>query len=484
MKLGNERVASRKSRVARFARQIFFHRASPRRAISLIEVLISMFVMLFGLMGVAAIFPVGNHYVVEGEKFDLASGIAQNAFEELKARSMLRPEVWHYADPNGNLSAATATVANAPFEFDTLVMQSDTIAGDFNANTGNFNIAGPLGPGHAFVIDPLGTATALNPNPVLPNLDIFPRLTNIDGDVVNWRNPWLRNPNIPGSNFALPGERWPVRRLTVLDANGLMRTAVAETIFRLRDDLAVDQPDESDRPSIQRWDTADIDPTTGKVNNTPNIPGDDSLLRRQYKGDYSWLATIVPSTGAGLEALQPANAQYGQISCDVSIVVFRKRDDTPAAASERLINAELLPGGELVLYSNSTSTPPKDEVDAAVEGIRPGSWISLMGVNQTTGDFVMKWYRLLSLDDETIEIVLESGLGTVSGRRAMLIGPDWPAAPNPTGPPSRSPSPLPYVPNLRAGIFPGAISVVTKPMMMENSSLWKLAIGGTPRSGR
>ena len=47
-----------------------------RNGISLMEVLISMFVMLFGLMGVAAIFPVGNYYVVEGEKHDLGSLLA------------------------------------------------------------------------------------------------------------------------------------------------------------------------------------------------------------------------------------------------------------------------------------------------------------------------------------------------------------------------------------------------------------------------
>src|SRR5688572_8247857 len=33
-----------------------------RPGISLLEVLISMFVLLFGLMGVAAVFPVGNHF--------------------------------------------------------------------------------------------------------------------------------------------------------------------------------------------------------------------------------------------------------------------------------------------------------------------------------------------------------------------------------------------------------------------------------------
>ena len=71
--------------------------AAARRGISLLEVLISMFVLLFGLMGVASIFPVGNHYAGKGEQFDRGSALAEAAFADLKARGMLKPELWFYA---------------------------------------------------------------------------------------------------------------------------------------------------------------------------------------------------------------------------------------------------------------------------------------------------------------------------------------------------------------------------------------------------
>ena len=437
-----------------------------RRAMSLIEVLISMFVLLFGLMGVAAIFPVGNYYATESEKFDLASSIAQNAFEELKARGLLKTEHWHYAEMNTGGENPTAveqaTVSeNYPDvgEYDTSVFQPKTIEnGDFNANSGMFNIPGPLGAGHAFVLDPMGAAANIGQY----NVDVFPRVTDIDGNVINLNNVWA---DAPSGLRVLSGNRWPMRRITVRDSSGLLRKTVAETIFRLRDDLAVEFSDEKDRPGIQRWDVVDLE-------NTPNDPTDDTPLRRQYQGNYSWLATIVPTTGVGLEALQPSNSKYGQIDCDVSIVVFRKRDET-APTAERLLHAELLLGGELVIYSTG-GTFAKDEVDAAVEGLRPGNWISLMGVNQTTGSFVMKWYRVLSLDDETGDVNVPSlgdtGLGSTGfnavGRHAMLIGPDWPAAPATlvNG----------AVADLRAAILPGVISVVTKPLKMESSSLWDL----------
>ena len=406
---------------APFTSSISHHQSHIRHGMSLIEVLISMFVMLFGLMGVAAIFPVGNYYVVEGEKYDLASGIAQNAFEELRARGMLKPEFWLYSNNP------------APHQFYANLM----------AATDTFDTAAP-DPGNAFVLDPLGgSATVALADGV--SKSFFPFHAN--GNT----NPW-GNLNFPGTGS--PPVNWPVRRVTLpipttaatafLGTVETMTPEVAETIFRLRDDLAVEQPKQTDVPSIQRWD---VDGT--------------NLLRRQYKGDYSWLATIVPTTGDRLAALQPANADYGNRAYDVSIVIFRKRDETPSAESERLIEAELLDGGELVIYS--TGAYPKDEVDAALEDIRPGTWISLMGVNQTTGDFVMKWYRLLSLDDkeETGDINVPSfGTGfNAIGRRAMLIGPDWPAD---------------SIANLRAGLFPGVISVVTKPLRMEASSLWSL----------
>ena len=421
-----------------------------RQGMSLIEVLISMFVLLFGLMGVAAIFPVGNYYVVEGEKYDLASGIAQNAFEELRARGMLKPEFWFYAETPAGSAAMIDDTSTFNVREDFLFIQNDV-----GPNPGLYNVNTAVGPGHAFVFDPMSVAAGSAPNPILPNLDIFPY--TFLGNTY-FANPWIATP------VSLSGGRWPVRRLSVLDATGLMTTNVAETIFRLRDDLAVEQPDESDRPSQQRWDTADVDPISGTANNTPNDSTDDTLLRRQYKGDYSWLATIVPTSGGGLAALQPANADYGEISCDVSIVIFRKREETPSASSERLIQAELLQGGELVIYSDSGTSFEKDEVDAAVDGIRSGNWISLMGVNQTTGDFVLKWYRLLSLDEETELTRVESLNADFQGRRAMLIGPDWPA---PAGG-------LTYLSDLRAGILPDVISVVTKPLRMENTSLWNL----------
>lgn len=444
-------------------------KTTTRQGMSLIEVLISMFVLLFGLLGVAAIFPVGNHYVTEGEKYDFSSALAQNAFEELKGRGMLRPKLWYYSDVNDILKDETVVgdAESGVSARDSLVIQPQEINNIPNPNVGTYNITtaiSSIGSGHAFVIDPMGTATLSG----FDGVDLFPRATNRDDDLI-YLNPWA----------ALSGERWPVRRITLPTPDPaspmdslFMSGNVAETIFRLRDDLVVDYPDAGDQPSKQRWDTAD-------ENDTPTDLTDDTLLRRQSKGNYSWLATIVPTFPVGLEALQPADGLYGELDYDVSVVVFRKRDLTPSTSGERLISGELLPGGELVIYDptvsgtynigDSISEDDRKFVDRVTEHVRPGSWVAVMGVNPVTGQFVMKWYRMLSLSDETEFVHVEnsshgggSNLNGV-GRRAMLIGPDWPTEFDNKK----------TITDLRVAILPGVVSVVTKPMKMENYSLWQ-----------
>ena len=56
-----------RSRCALHRSTIKHQTSNLRSGISLIEILVSIFVLLFGLMGVAAIFPVGNHYVIEAK---------------------------------------------------------------------------------------------------------------------------------------------------------------------------------------------------------------------------------------------------------------------------------------------------------------------------------------------------------------------------------------------------------------------------------
>jgi hypothetical protein len=343
---------------------------------------------------------------------------------------------------------------------------------------GTFNYSPAAGPGHAFVIDPLGTAAAQFPT-AIPNAEIFPyglytaaspfgmEPTNSYSVTDAGGNPWV---TATAPAIALPGQRWPIRRVTI-PANTLtwinytqptMSPAMAGALCRLQDDVALEQPKESDHPGLQRWST--LDP-----NGTPNNPADDMPLSRQFAGNYSWLATVVPldrpipALGTGVYGLQPVSQYYGSQRYDVSVAVFYKRNDpTPSVKSERGVAAELIGDHQLAIYA-ANSGQGADAVDNALEGVGPGQWLAVAGVNPNNGLFLLKWYRLLSLDDETS--MLSIGAGTVPGRLATLDGPDWPIPVNPaTG------AQIYPIPNLRAIIVPGVIGVSTHVLHMEPSS--------------
>jgi hypothetical protein len=422
-----------------------------RRGISLLEVLISMFVLLFGLMGVAAVFPVGNHYAGRGEQFDRGTALAEATMADLKARGMLKPEAWLY----GALPGSTNDYG-VPGDY--RVIQPNVIAGAPTPRylADAFNNVGVNGAGHAFVLDPLGQAAGRG---ALNDLDVFPiayfdnmnptgEFTN-PANSTNALNPWLP----PGTSppYGVLGDRWPIRRLTLPSTNvatPMMTVAVAETTFRLHDDVTNELPKQDDRPGIQRWTAVDRNATP-----TQNYAADDTLLARQYAGNYSWIATIVPTTVGGVNALQPISPQFGSELYEVSVAVFNKRELTPSAASERSIAAVMNFGNELVISAANNNT---DAVDNAVDGIRAGNWVAVAGVHQGTGQFLMKWYRILSIDDESQPNWPADG-GTGSGanyaiRRLMLDGPEWPLNSNT---------------NLRAIFLPRVISVATQVLPME-----------------
>jgi hypothetical protein len=382
-----------------------------------------MFVMLFGLMGVAAIMPVGNHYAARSERYDRGGALAASAFAELKSRGLLQPDFWLYPDSKGIMNNAGAF--QLPF-------------------TGT----NPVGAGHAFVIDPVGAAETTN--------TFFPYPNALDGA----GNPWN------GATPPLLGSAWPIRRVTMAAIPGGIKltSRVAESIFRLRDDLSASLPDQNDRPGIQRWETVDRNPNTGANNNTPDYPGDDTPLARAYAGNYSWLATVVPVNEEALAGLQPADARHGSFLYEVSVAVFRKREDVPSIESERILPAVLEVGGNLELYSDTGNAgDDRDIVEAALQDIRNRDWIALAGVNPTTGAFVLRWYRLAALEDENNEDDHNHGGGGGDDihRNAMLenVGLNDPLIPT-----SSNPTPV-----VRAILLPSVIGVVTQTVKLETN---------------
>jgi hypothetical protein len=120
------------------------------------EVLIAMFVLSIGLLGVAALIPVGRLGIVEAGKADRSGACGRAALGEIKTRRMLDYRFW-------------AAVAPPPLWWD--AVRYPALPPGPNP-TGQPAQIPSL---DAFVIDPLGVARAL-PTPGVAS-DVIPRLT-------------------------------------------------------------------------------------------------------------------------------------------------------------------------------------------------------------------------------------------------------------------------------------------------------------------
>jgi len=129
-----------------------FRKRRTRRGISLMEVLISMFVLTVGLLGVAALIPAGRHEIVEAAKLDNASMVGRAAFRDMQVRGFLNPEAW-------SLSPQAINSVFTP------------IASDGNYFTVRNSAGGvSLSNQVAYCLDPLGrTAAAGDYGPDFPN---------------------------------------------------------------------------------------------------------------------------------------------------------------------------------------------------------------------------------------------------------------------------------------------------------------------------
>ncbi|MBN2476937.1 MAG: prepilin-type N-terminal cleavage/methylation domain-containing protein [Pirellulales bacterium] len=188
-----------------------------RRGISLLEVLISVFVLSVGLLGLAALIPVGRFAIVETGKADRGGACGRAGLRELKIRGMLDPQNWRqYADPdNGDYSLAS-------------VVNNPTVAR-----------------GESFAIDPLS----------------FGRL--LPGDAAIHRFPYAPLAAQPASQ--LRGTN--MQRVTLAGVGASL--PLADRIFTWQDDLLFARPEDRDlRPRAQ------LGTTTGRQ----EIEGDYSWL--------------------------------------------------------------------------------------------------------------------------------------------------------------------------------------------------------------
>ncbi len=335
-------------RGSRFVRPATNHQpptTRDRNAITLLEVLISMGVLLLGLMGVGAMLAGGRFEVLQGAKTDQATMVGRAAFRDLKVRGFLNPANW--IDSFGNLVLKDNHLAGQPQKWKywfSCQCASPSAGGD----------GMPVTP--TVVLDPLGVAAGFGnqfPNPA------------------------------PASYY--------LSRLS--PSSQVSSLSLADPIFRMPDDLiTVANPVATSK---------DAPPAQQMFPMVTNPPPGSGYYKRASDGNYSWLATVVcdPLAYEVRSYLLPAktvSVTTGKMT--VSVAVFYKRDlgtagEGYATATPAVVLGGGIGGGEFQL------TNFQDPNSKFKQGVKPGQWIMLAGTNGTYNYF--RWYRVAAADTFT-----------------------------------------------------------------------------------
>jgi hypothetical protein len=412
-----------------------------RRGVSLLEVLISIFVLAVGLLGVLAIIPLGQMTIAESVKADRAGACGRAAMRDIKVRRMLdfRSWIWEVDNAGNSLQWGIGTdSALNPWFFpinDPDVADTAHNHGNNNGIVINNSINPPQEAFGSFMVDPLGRTKGL------PSI-----LYGIKG-----------TPNY-----------FPRRTLSAAYLNiTTTRRAIDGTAFYWPDDLALDTPANAvERPSINS--TA-----------TPPLKLDD------YRSlDYSYLFTVSPSSSERWMSI-PKRRFF-----DVTVVVFFKRNFNLTVDSKSNLAgfpegewmAEtkdisgmppglISPGGGTITLGNNsgrayayrikgnatngqlagtgTNTDSGDVLDLSnsLPPVRDGQWVMLWD----SADGRLAWYRVIGVNFPDVPSATDQPTLT-------LDGPDWTVSQNHTE---------------KLIVIDGAIGAYTSTVELDYDPLWQ-----------
>ncbi|MFP6671367.1 MAG: hypothetical protein VB857_08130 [Pirellulaceae bacterium] len=378
----------------------YYFRHRHPTGITLIEVMFSAGIALFGVLVVVALVPLAGNEVRIGLQTDRMAALGRNAVKEFDIRGMRNPNQW--------------------CRFDGSAVYRDAAPGNVGWFTGVVN-----------------NNARFRPQPQSYAID--PRFVTRHGEVPF---PYSHN-----AKWTIPRLSLRTQHPTQILANGNpaylpLGPLAADQLFMARDDLVLIFPD--DRTLLSR-------PSFGSP-----------IRKRQYRGELSWLATVVP---LNINVANQANRQYNDEYL-LSIVVFSARnmalekanavDSEVANVAERTTNVILtgggIGGGEIQLRHPIHKNVTNRQLYAEnVLKLQTNSWLMLSGhlANNDSRKRHYRWYRVLNVSPA----VVQKGVAT---RNVMLQGADWGLANN----------------NTQATIMEGVVGVFERKIRLENSSLW------------
>ena len=407
-----------------------------RPGLSLLEVLVSVFILTVGLLSVVSLIPVGTHNMLQTTKLDRGSALARAAMREVKTMGLLDRHLWMDAAPLPPLATRSPIADQIKFGQNFAVCPIVPVI-PFGGVATDPLLA------QAFMIDPLGVARYyddVNALGVAPTADI------------------LRFPFIPGLAVNEPSDQAHIPRLSIQPftaavTDPAVRRDFFERLFVCRNDALFHLPEERDLRPAAQFTFSDgsfshelPDPQAAAGNAAIPIVG-------QAEGYYSWLMTATPVPSDTPAAAADLHTDH-QRRYAVSTVVIYKRNfdfngdeasaDSPRA--ERRAFVQVLGGSDVRLLVPATD--PNDPGPAALK-LDKNEWLMLFAASPKAATLpvpvpvqkldydanpannfypglrkVIHWYRVAGLDREpTIEKLADGN--DYWTRYVTLAGPDW-----------------------------------------------------------
>jgi prepilin-type N-terminal cleavage/methylation domain-containing protein len=432
-------------------------RLAPR-GVTLIEVLISMFVLLIGLLGVGAMIPLGHMTIVETAKADRSGACGRAGLREVRVRRMLDVTTWR--DINA-MQITTPSGSKVP---------------NFNGIAAYTTTFDPM---DSYCIDPLLIGTF----PGNATIDRFPAFT-LSGKTPPSQSNTMKRVTLGVS---------PVGgNTTNFSLQNYMALPAATRIFTWRDDLAFDT---TNAPKLrpQRIYRNSYGVVQAGFSSVPGsmLCGETDLSQKATggTGGYSWMVTVTPAYDEmGLFNAAGAPSWSDHHLYTVSVVVFFRRDlslpvqpsSDQSFSSERIANVTFknsfgYGGGDIQLGPAAGSV---GDVGQFLD-VKRDDWLLLCGqalvyhsanapaANAPQYVNYFRWYRVVAVDDFLTSTAASQQ--TQNYRNVTLAGPDWPILPTASNVTQMMST------TVYAVLMKGVVGVYSDTMALESDRLWATA---------